>query len=770
MGRFVGDLSIKRRVTLLLAAVAGIALLGSFLAFLAYERSALREGQVRSLRTQALVLSQVLSADLDFGTTFSGTRSLRAMSTNPHILAARIFDAEGRPFATHVVPSHTLALPERAQDETAQFEHRHLDMFLKIQLEGEFKGTLFLRSDLEEIDAHFIWSVKMMSMVGVALMGLVFLSSLLLQKQISEPILAVSQTALQISEERDYSLRIQPSQGGEIAILAGAINEMLGQIQQRDAQLLDYQDHLEEQVAQRSEELLRANTQLLLAKEKAEEASRAKSSFLANMSHELRTPLNAILLYSELLTDEAKERGIPDMVSDLDRIQGAGKHLLSLIDEILDLSKIEAGRMSVFTEDIQVGQLLQDIKDTVAPLVGKNRNQFEVLGHPDVTRIRSDMKILRQSLTNLLNNASKFTEDGLITLRVMPDEDPSFVRFLVEDTGIGMTPEQQQRIFQEFTQADESTTRRYGGTGLGLTLCRRFAEMLGGSILVESEPGKGSIFTIRIPRVSISPQGKVTGPTLASFGVKTKVLIIDDDPSMRDALSRMLTKEGYWVAMAADGKEGIEMARSLRPQVITLDIAMPGMNGWQVLSALKEDADLKDIPVVLITMMEGRSRGFALGATAYLQKPITREELLQVLDRFQPEDGQPVLVVEDDSDTLLGLNRILEHEGWTTRLAMDGFQALSALQEAPPCALVLDLMLPGMDGFQLLAEMQGNPAWSNIPVLILTAKELTTEDLALLKAPQVHRVFRKGACSKEELVEAVKDITQKLFSPRPDSE
>ncbi len=763
-GRF-RELSIKRRVTLLLAAVAGIALLGSFLAFLAYERLTLRESQVRSLRTQALVLSQVIGVDLTFGTPLSGSRSLQHLSNNPRILAARIYDDEGRPFGDYLLQGHELPLPEHPQGESALFSRNHLDVFQRIHVDGEFKGTLFIRSDLKEIDAIFIGSVQMMAMVGAVLMGLVFLASFLLQKQISEPILAVSRTARRISEERDYTLRIEPTQGGEIATLAAAFNDMLNQIQQRDAQLLDYQDHLEEQVAQRSEELLRANTQLLLAKEKAEEASKAKSSFLANMSHELRTPLNAILLYSELLTDEARERGIPDMVSDLDRIQGAGKHLLSLIDEILDLSKIEAGRMTVFMEDIELSQLLQDIKDTVTPLVAKNHNRFEVTSHPSLSFIRSDMKILRQSLMNLLNNASKFTDHGMIHLRALPDADSGYLRFEVEDTGIGMTADQQQRIFQEFTQADESTTRRFGGTGLGLTLCRRFAEMLGGTISVESEVGKGSTFTLRIPKVSLAPKAAGEAAALSALGVKTKVLIIDDDPSMRDALSRMLTKEGYWVAMAAGGKEGLEMARSIRPAVITLDVAMPGMNGWQVLSALKEDPELRDIPVVLITMMEGRAQGFALGAMAYLQKPITREDLMQVLSRFESREDCPLLVVEDDPDTLAGLNRVLEAEGWRTRLAADGLQALQVLKETRPCALILDLMLPGMDGFQLLAEMQAHPEWTRIPVLVLTAKELTQQDLTLLHAPQVHRVFRKGACSKEELVDAARQLTQKLLPP-----
>ncbi len=494
------------------------------------------------------------------------------------------------------------------------------------------------------------------------------------------------------------------------------------------------------------------------AQAEAETANRAKSSFLASMSHELRTPLNAILLYSELLMDEVRERGISELTSDLDKIQGAGRHLLGLIDDILDLSKIEAGRMSVYLEDCDVPSLLAEITSTAGSLIARNRNQFLLDVDPSIRILNTDQKKLRQTLYNLLSNASKFTQDGTIRMRVFRDPgDESRACFIVSDTGIGMSPEQMERIFQEFAQAEESTSRNYGGTGLGLTLCRKFASLLGGEIQVESDLGKGSSFTLFIPGLPVLSL-PVTLPVTHPIGVvRGTVLMIDDDPSLRDALSRMLTKEGFQVALASNGLDGLEMAKSLSPQLITLDIAMPGFDGWQILTQLKADPELKHIPVVVITILDDRAKGFSLEASEYLQKPINREQLLDVIDRLISDKRvAPILVVEDDEAAREGLKRILASEGINVHGSRDGTQALEFLRSNTPILILLDLMMPGMDGFQLLEELQRDDDWRRIPVIVLTAMELPPETRARLSAPQIHQVVQKGACSRTELIEVVR--------------
>jgi hypothetical protein len=488
----------------------------------------------------------------------------------------------------------------------------------------------------------------------------------------------------------------------------------------------------------------------------AERANRAKSVFLANMSHELRTPLNAILLYSELLSDEVKDRRVPSMGADLERIQAAGRHLLLLIDEILDLSKIEAGRMTVTLEDWDVPGLLQDVAATVAPLVARNRNRFEVTIDPSVQTIHSDLKKMRQVLYNLLSNACKFTQDGTISLEVRREiADPGWVRFDVKDTGIGIAPDQVERIFQEFGQAEASTAKRYGGSGLGLTLCREYVSLLGGEIQVASEPGEGSVFTVRLPGL-LPLDLEDPQPGGQENATRERILVIDDDPAVCDAISRMLGRAGFQVRVARDGQAGLQLAQAWRPHVVTLDIAMPGMDGWQVLARLKETEALKDIPVVIVTMVEAQARGFALQAAGFLQKPVTKERLLRTVEGLlgaQPEAS--ILVVDDDEPTREGLCRAIAKAGWTALPAPGGAEALARLEAERPALILLDLMMPDMDGFQVLQALAGRPGWAEIPVVVLTARELTPEDREQLSGARVREVLGKGAQSQDDLLEVL---------------
>jgi GAF domain-containing protein/CheY-like chemotaxis protein len=492
-----------------------------------------------------------------------------------------------------------------------------------------------------------------------------------------------------------------------------------------------------------------------------EVASRHKSEFLANMSHELRTPLNAIIGYSEMLQEEARDQHAEGFVPDLQRIHAAGKHLLELINAVLDLSKIEAGKMELYLETFEVLPLLRDVAAVLQPVAQKNANRLEVQCAPDVGAIRGDLTKLRQALFNLLSNACKFTERGVVTVAVVresatADGDDSIV-FAVRDTGIGITPEQMARLFEEFGQADASTTRRYGGTGLGLALSRRLCRMMGGDITVASEPGRGSTFTIRLPAEVREPTREPSAPTVRETipaGALT-VLVIDDDAAVRDLMARFLGKEGFRVVAAGGGEEGLRLARERPPDVITLDVLMPGMDGWSVLAALKADAVLADIPVVMLTMLDDRNLGYALGAADYLTKPIDRERLVTVLGRYRRD--LPVLVVDDDPDFRDLARRTLEREGYMVVEAENGRVGLLRLQDATPSVVLLDLMMPEMDGFDFVATVRADPAWRSLPIVVITAKDLSPEDHERLNG-YVARVLQKGALSRETLLTEVRDL------------
>jgi len=515
------------------------------------------------------------------------------------------------------------------------------------------------------------------------------------------------------------------------------------------------------------------------AKEAAELANKAKSVFLANMSHELRTPLNAIIGYSEMLEEEAADLGYEDLVPDLKKIQSAGSHLLDLINNILDLSKIEAGRMELYLESFVIEEVLEEIGYTVQPLMDKNQNKLRIDIPQDPGSMTADLTKVRQTLFNLLSNAAKFTDQGTVTLsavRFQHGDGSEWLRFTVRDTGIGMTVEQMQEVFKEFTQADASTTRKYGGTGLGLTISRRFCQMMGGDITVESEPGVGTAFSVVLPaavqdhskdKVSSSEVVAVEERVIYSQGdnrAKGLVLAIDDDANVRELILRTLNRDGFEVLTATNGHDGLALARQMRPDIITLDVMMGGMDGWTVLAALKADPDLADIPVIMLTMVDDRNQGFALGATDYMTKPIDRKRLSQLLNKYRANKGDTeralagvLLIVEDDPDTRDVLARSLEKSGWLIQLAANGREALDRMNQQQPNLILLDLMMPDMDGFQFVKAVEDIPTWRDIPIVVLTAKDLTTEDLQALNG-RVEQIMSKSNYSLEQLLQEVRQL------------
>ena len=494
-----------------------------------------------------------------------------------------------------------------------------------------------------------------------------------------------------------------------------------------------------------------AEYEIRQARDEAVEANRAKSAFLANMSHELRTPLNAVIGYSEMIIEEIDFMQVDDIdgaetaaefLPDLTRIRTAGTHLLALINDILDLSKIEAGKMNVHVEMFEVSELVEDIRATVVPLADKNNNTLHVEVSDELGYMNSDATKMRQILFNLLSNACKFTSNGSITMSVRPDETYSQVICQVEDTGVGMSQEQLDKIFEAFTQADSSTTREFGGTGLGLTITRHFCELLGGTIEADATPGEGSTFTVRLA-TNLQADDKIEEETPCSQKLTAldgsqdcqTVLVIDDDATMRDLLRRVLEREGFAVATAASGSEGLVLAEQLKPDAITLDVMMPSMDGWTLLPKLKEHPELADTPVIMVTMVDESARGYALGADDYLVKPIDRKQLVATLNSYRSPnvDSGDILLVEDDEPTRSLLRRTLEDDGWTVVEAEDGQIGLQKLEDFAPDLVLLDLMMPNLDGFEFLRQFRRHDTFRQVPVIVVTARELSPQEEAQLR-------------------------------------
>ena len=526
------------------------------------------------------------------------------------------------------------------------------------------------------------------------------------------------------------------------------------------------------ELKKREEELNKTITELDVAREKANAANQTKSQFLANMSHELRTPLNAIIGLTEMLKEDAADDGLDDFEEPLDRVFNAGKHLLTLINDVLDLSKIEAGRVELFNETFELSQILDDVLKTSSPLAQKNDNELVMEFKTDIDFVTADQTRVKQVVLNLISNACKFTEKGKITVGVnkITQEGGDLIAIDVSDTGIGMSEEQMAKLFNSFVQADSSTTRKYGGTGLGLTISKQLAILMGGDVVVNSDLGKGTTFTATFLADFIGASETVknlnqqTGSliqnvvSLENSSGKT-VLIIDDDPTVSELMKRQLLKEGYKVVIAPNGKEGIRLARDLNPDVITLDILMPEMDGWSVLRTLKADPKVSNIPVIMASILDEKNKGFSLVAADLVSKPVHKEYLMKsIRNLIGDKENLKICLIEDDDSLRFTIKEILEKQNVKIIEAENGKIGMSVLEkeEIKPDLILLDLMMPVMNGFEFLKVIRETEL-SSIPILVLTGAELSEEERKFLSG-ETQRILEKSDDTLSTIVNEVGNV------------
>lgn len=761
----IRNYSISQKLTWMNMLVSAAALLLACGGFCAYDLYSFRDALVRNVSIQAQIIGENTASALLFDDPHSAEKTLSALGANRHLVYAQIYTQDGRPFAAYWrdLPDHTLPLPVIAsgQSQGFWFRNEQLGLARLIIFQGKPTGIVYISSDLGAINDRLKSYAVIVLVVFLGSLVVALLISRISQRVISEPVMQLAQTVRIVSHDKNYSIRAATNLNrDEVSTLVESFNEMLEQIQQRDGALQRAHSDLEQRVRERTTQLAVANKELDLRNREVERATQMKSKFLASMSHELRTPLNAIVGFSDLLAE-----GTPGQLNDkqkrfVNHIKQGSSHLLQLINDILDLSKIEAGQLELRSEEFLVKDALPEVLSTIHPLAMAKSVRVEQKVESN-SLVKSDRVRFKQILYNLLSNAVKFTpKDGLISIECHDVWD--FVHISVADTGIGIRPEDQKVVFEEFRQIEGSAERAQEGTGLGLAITKRLVEQQGGRISVESELGKGSRFTFTLVAADSTTKVRpVVEPAISSIVTPSSrltplVLIVDDEAPARELLASYLEPE-YRVVMAESGAEAVKKAQQLRPDAITLDVLMPGSNGFETLAALRRNSETANIPVIILSIVDQKQVGFALGAADYLIKPVRRPALLEAIRRHVPspaDEDSSVLLVDDDPKALELLEEALRSAGYETQAVRSGKRALKVLANKVVGAILLDLLMPGMDGFQVIRHVRQEPAFRELPILVMTAKNLSQAEIALLNR-ETQGLLPKDGSWKEQLIAEV---------------
>ncbi len=737
------DHTISRRLTLMNMLTSGAALILACVAFIAYDMVTFRDATVWNLSTQAQIIGANTASALLFNDPQSAENTLSALKASPNILSAGIYTTDGHPFAAYSRKGNdelqVLPAVPSGQTEIHWLKNNQILLVRSIVFQGKPTGIVYIRSGVEELNQRLRRYAGIAGIVLLASLLAALLVSSVFRRAVAEPIVQLADIAKIVSRDKDYSVRANPIQSqGELTILIDAFNEMLTQIGKTESDLRKAHDGLELRVQERTAELQAAKDEVeafshtvLRAKEEVERASKFKDQFLSTMSHELRTPLNAVLGFSDLLTEERYGPLNDRQKRYLNHIHTGGKHLLTLINDILDLSKIEAGRLQLAVENVRVSSTLAEAIDTMRSLADKKSQILVQQGGADLS-VRADSTRFKQVLMNLIGNAIKFTpENGRIELAARQVGD--MVRVDVRDSGPGIPPEEQKRIFEAFYRLRNSE-KAAEGTGLGLAITQRLVELHGGQLGIESQPGSGSCFYFTLPRAITLETEDV--PQLIE-GLKTGesicILVVEDNAAAAHLLQSYLTSAGYRVELCNQPQIVVERAAKLQPGAVTLDVVMTPINGWELLTSLKSDPRTAKIPVIMVSIVDQPSTGALLGADEYIVKPVEKATLLASVERClkrrpQVARARPILVVEDDTPTREFIAELLSKNGYAVGTAADGASARAQVKASMPELVILDLILPDVNGFQLLAEWRADSRTTDLPVFVLTSKELTPQE------------------------------------------